>query len=44
MRIGNVEIRPLGGGLGCLLMILVSVALSVLCTIGANLLIRKVPW
>jgi len=40
MRIGNVEIRPLGGSLGCLLMILGSLLLSVLCTLGANLLIR----
>lgn len=40
MRIGNMEIRPLGGGVGCLLMILASVVLSVLCTIGANLVIR----
>jgi hypothetical protein len=27
MRIGNVEIRPLGGGVGCLLMILGSILL-----------------
>jgi hypothetical protein len=40
MRIGNVEVRPLGGGLGCLGMILVSILLSVLCTVGANVLIR----
>lgn len=40
MRIGNVEVRPLGGGLGCLLMILASLVLSVLCTVGANLLLR----
>jgi hypothetical protein len=40
MRIGNVEIRPLGGGVGCLLMILGSLLLSVLCTVGANLLLR----
>jgi len=40
MRIGNVEIRPLGGGLGCLIMILVSVVLSVVCTIGLNVLVR----
>jgi hypothetical protein len=40
MRIGNVEIRPVGGGVGCLLMILASIVLSVLCTVGANLLIR----
>lgn len=40
MRIGNVEVRPLGGGLGCLLMILASLLVSVLCTVGANLLLR----
>ena len=40
MRFGNVEIRPLGGGLGCLVMILGSILLSVLCTVGANLGIR----
>jgi hypothetical protein len=40
VRIGNVEIRPLGGGLGCLLMIVVSILLSVLLTVGLNVLIR----
>ncbi len=40
MRIGNVEIRPLGGGLGCLLMILVSVLCSVGGTIALNALLR----
>ncbi|MFC0528649.1 hypothetical protein [Phytohabitans kaempferiae] len=40
MRIGNTEIRPLGGGLGCLLMILASLVLSVLCTVGLNLVGR----
>jgi hypothetical protein len=40
MRLGNTQIRPLGGGVGCLIMILVSVVLSVLCTVGANILIR----
>ncbi len=39
MRFGNVEIRPLGGGPGCLLMILVSVALSVIGTVLLNLLL-----
>ena len=38
MRFGNnVEVRPLGGGLGCLLMILVSILASVLLTIVLNL-------
>ncbi|GAA3455540.1 hypothetical protein GCM10018962_73730 [Dactylosporangium matsuzakiense] len=41
MRIGNVEVRVLGGPLGCLLMILGSLLLSVLCTLGANLLLRR---
>ena len=40
MRIGNVDVRPLGGGLGCLLMIVVSILLSVVATVGLNLLIR----
>ena len=39
MRFGNVEVRPLGGGLGCLLMILFSLLASVLLTVGLNLLI-----
>ena len=39
MRIGNTEIRPLGGGLGCLLMILLSVVLSVILTLVLNALI-----
>lgn len=32
-----VRIRPLGGGMGCLMMILVSVVLSVLLTVVLNL-------
>ena len=40
MRIGDVEIRPLGGGPGCLLMILISLLLSVLLTVGLNILLR----
>jgi len=32
-----VRVRPLGGGIGCLVMILVSVALSVLLTVVINL-------
>jgi hypothetical protein len=40
MRIGNVEVRPLGGGLGCLLMILASIVLSVILTAGVNILFR----
>lgn len=40
MRFGNVEVRPLGGGPGCLIMILLSVGLSVVGTIVLNLLLR----
>ena len=36
----QIRIRPLGGLPGCLLMILVSVVLSVLLTVGINLLLR----
>ena len=40
MRIGNVDVRPLGGAPGCLVMILVSVLLSVLLTVALNLILR----
>ncbi len=40
MRIGGTEIRPVGGASGCLVMLLVSVVLSVLLTVGLNLLLR----
>jgi hypothetical protein len=40
VRIGNVEVRPLGGTVGCLVMILGSVLLSVICTFAVNLLLR----
>jgi hypothetical protein len=39
VRFGNVEIRPLGGGIGCLLMVLLSIALSVIGTIVLNLIL-----
>jgi hypothetical protein len=39
MRFGNVEIRPIGGGVGCLMMLLVSVIASVVLTILLNLLL-----
>ena len=39
MRMGNAEIRPLGGGLGCLAMILISVVVSVVLTVVVNLLL-----
>jgi hypothetical protein len=35
--VSPVRIRPLGGGMGCLMMILVSVVLSVLLTVLVNL-------
>jgi hypothetical protein len=38
VRFGNVEVRPLGGGFGCLLMILVSIVLSVVLTVLVNLI------
>jgi hypothetical protein len=40
MRFGNVEIRPLGGGLGCLFMLLFSLGASVVLTVLVNLLLR----
>ena len=41
MRIGrNVEVRPLGGAPGCLAMIFVSIAISVLLTLVLNVLLR----
>lgn len=39
MRIGNTEVRFLGGGLGCLGMILVSIVLSVAGTVLLNLIL-----
>ena len=40
MRFGNVEIRALGGGFGCLLMLLFSLLASVVLTVLVNLLLR----
>ena len=40
MRMGNMEVRPLGGGAGCLGMLLFSVLASVLLTIIVNLVLR----
>ncbi len=40
MRLGDVEVRPLGGGFGCLLMIVVSILLSGLLTLVLNLVLR----
>ncbi len=36
MRIGNSEVRFLGGGLGCLTMIVLSVLASVILTVLLN--------
>lgn len=36
MRFGRVEVRPLGGGLGCLTMIVVSLLLSLVLTLLVN--------
>jgi hypothetical protein len=40
MRFGNWDVRPVGGGFGCLMMLLVSIGLSVIGTILLNLLVR----
>ena len=40
MRFGDVEVRPLGGGPGCLAMIAVSVLASIVLTILLNVLVR----
>ena len=32
-----IRVRPLGGGLGCLLMIAISIGLSILLTIAVNI-------
>ena len=40
MRFGDVEVRPVGGGKGCLTMVLVSIAASVLLTLLLNMAIR----
>lgn len=39
-RVSPVQIRPVGGSSGCLVMILVSVVLSVLLTVVLNALAR----
>ena len=39
MRFGNAEVRPLGGGLGCMAMIVLSVVASVVLTVVLNLLL-----
>ena len=39
MRMGNTDIRPLGGAPGCLAMIALSVVASVVLTVVLNLLV-----
>ncbi|SEU06299.1 hypothetical protein SAMN05421811_105528 [Nonomuraea wenchangensis] len=36
MRFGNWDVRPLGGWMGCLLMIIASVLLSIVLTVVVN--------
>jgi hypothetical protein len=40
MRFGNWEVRPLGGGPGCLIMILISIGLSIFLTVVLNLIVN----
>jgi hypothetical protein len=40
MRMGNWEVRPLGGAPGCLAMILISIVASVVLTVVLNVLLR----
>lgn len=40
MRLGRWEIQPLGGGVGCLTMIVISVVASIVLTVLVNLLAR----
>ena len=40
MRIGRWEVRPLGGAMGCLVMIVVSIVASVVLTVLVNLILR----
>jgi len=40
MRMGNTDIRPLGGAPGCLAMIALSAVASVVLTVVLNLLVR----
>lgn len=39
MRIGNSQVRVLGGGLGCLAMIALSILVSVLLTVLVNVVL-----
>lgn len=40
MRMGRVEVRPLGGGAGCLGMLMFSIVASIILTVLVNLIAR----
>lgn len=40
MRFGGVDVRPLGGGAGCLGMVMFSILASVILTVVLNLVLR----
>ena len=40
MRLGRWDVQPLGGGIGCFTMILISVVASIVLTVLVNLLLR----
>ena len=40
MRLGNWDLRPLGGGQGCLWMIVISIVASIVLTVLLNWLVR----
>lgn len=40
MRFGGMEVRPLGGGAGCLGMIALSILASIVLTVLVNVLLR----
>lgn len=40
MKLGNWDVRPLGGAWGCLAMIAISIVASVVLTLVLNLLLR----
>jgi hypothetical protein len=39
VRIGNWDVRPLGGALGCVIMVLVSILASIVLTVLVNWLL-----
>ena len=40
MRLGRYDVQPLGGGLGCLGMLMLSIVASIVLTVVLNLIIR----